>query len=224
MPLSNFLRRRTGGQKSAPEATVLATDERTSEEPSAKEVFQRPDLLANRAAAHFVEGIPVERDYDLLPDADIRDSLEITPEQRDRCLREYSVLRVAGVSLCVKQNYEDAFWLIFTDRIVPALNKRLDQLPSTVNHAETRSAVEEYVLAGESAKPEAIATIYMRRVYDDNPNYIRMKVSGIGDIANNTLLSTYDIFRDAYCQVKYGLSYETLKALNSAVESKAGEA
>lgn len=224
MSIFAFFKRRSASPSSTPTGEANAPVSPTPNEPSAKEVFQRPDLLATWGAEHFVDGIPIEQDYDLLPDADIRESLEITPEQRDRCLGEYSVLRVAGVSLFVKQNYEDSFWLIFNDRIIRALNKRLDTLPSRVDHAETRQAIEEYVSAAAKADPEAIATSYMRRVYDDNPNYIRMKVSGIGDLANGTLLSAYDIFRDAYCQVMHGLSYETLKALNSVAAEEAGEA
>ncbi|MBW8832063.1 MAG: hypothetical protein JF606_22135 [Burkholderiales bacterium] len=216
MALFNLFKRREATPQQPKSADTTVAKPTPADEASAKVVFQRPDLLADWVEKHFLDGVPIERDYGLLPNADARQSLEITPEQRDRCLGEYSVLRAAGVSLFVSQNYDDNFWLIFNDRLVQSLNKRLDEIQSKFNHAQTRRAVEDYVTAGRNAAPEEIATIYMRRIYDDNPNFIRMKVSGIGNIANDNLLSNYDIFRDAYCQVMHGLSYETLKALSAA--------
>lgn len=216
MSIFSFLKRRT---ESTPDLPVPQPHEaQPSAAPSAREVFQSPKLLVAWVTEHFLDGIPLENDYDLLPDAESRQRLEISPEQRDRCLREYSVLRLAGVSLFVKQNYEDRFWLVFTDHALVGLLRHVQTAPIQIDQAELRQALEQYVAAGAAGDPDEISTLYMRRVYDDNPNYIRMKVTGIGMLANDTLLSTYDVFRDAYCKVMHGLSYETLKALNSAVE------
>lgn len=213
MALFDFFRRQKNSEN-LPDQIGNTSVTPTSDELDVKEVFQRADLLAEWAAAHFLGGVSIEDDYGLLPDADVRENLEITVEQRDRCLGEYSVLRVAGVSLVVKQHYEDRFWLMFNDRIVQALNKHLDRFPGNFSHFETRLAVEEYVSLGEKSNSDAISAAYLRRVYDDSPNYIRMKVSGIGEIGTGTLLDTHEIFLDAYCQANHGLPYNALQKLH----------
>jgi hypothetical protein len=194
----------------------------TTDELTARQVFTDPTLLASWINEHFLESMPLSLDYDLLPNAEARADLEISVAQRDKCLREYSVLRISGVSLFVKQYYEDTFWLQFTDQISVYLFKHIQSAHFETSTSAVREAVEQYVLAGEAQDPDAISTSYMQRVYDDNPNYLRMRLGGLGMLASDTLLSSYDVLRDAYCSVMHGMSYEAFKALNHAIQQVEG--
>ncbi len=182
-----------------------------------REVFKSPTLLAEWVGKYVIGGRALEDDYSLLPDADARKDLEISPEQRDRCLREYSVLRLVGVSLFIKQHLPDTFWLLFTDHATPILWRHLKGAENDISQSELRNALEAYVLACEAADTEKCASLYMERIYDDNPKYMRMKFAGIGSIATDFILSTYEVFRDAYCQVTQGMSYESFKQITDAI-------
>ncbi|QCY09846.1 hypothetical protein [Pseudomonas sp. MPC6] len=194
----------------------------TTDELTARQVFTDPTLLASWINEHYLESMPLSQDYDLLPNAEARADLEISVAQRDKCLREYSVLRISGASLFVKQHYEDAFWLQFTDQISVYLLKHIQTANFETSTAAVREAIEQYVLAGDAQDPELISTSYLQRVYDDNPNYIRMKVGGLGMLANDAILSSYDVLRDAYCNVMHGMSYEALKSIDDANQQAEG--
>ncbi len=185
--------------------------------PTEREAFKSPKLLAEWVGKYVIGGRTLEDDYSLLPDADARKDLEISPEQRDRCLREYSVLRLVGVSLFIKQHHPDTFWLLFTDHATPILWRHLKGAENDISQSELRNALEAYVLACEAADTEKCASLYMERIYDDNPKYMRMKLAGIGTIATDFILSTYEVFRDAYCQVTQGMSYKSFKQITDAI-------
>lgn len=221
MRLPYFLRRLLG--QSVPEHTtamevVLAPSHDDSPKTTDREVFNSPRLLADWVGTYIIASIPLEDDYSLLPDAETRQDLEISADQRDRCLREYTVLRVAGASLFIKQHYPDEFWLPFMDYVLPHLLKHIQSTGHVVDRNETREALETYVEAASSADAERCANFYMRRLYDDSPAYIRMKLAGIGSIANKQILSMYEIFRNAYCQVTKGMSYEAYEEFSAAIE------
>ena len=113
--------------------------------PTEREIFKTPQLLADWVQRFIISGRSLEDDYHLVPNAEARRNLEITAEQRDRCLREYTVLRVAGVSLFVRQHYADEFWLVFMESILPHVMQHLQSTGHSVNREETRSALEGYV-------------------------------------------------------------------------------
>src|SRR5450759_5333791 len=74
--------------------------------PTDKEQFKSPVLLASWVNRYLLEGMPLEDNYSLLPDEESRKALNITYEQRERYIREIPVLRVAGVSLFIRQHYD----------------------------------------------------------------------------------------------------------------------
>lgn len=217
---SLFKRSRPSSPVPPSSESVQATS--TTDELTVRQVFTDPTLLASWINEYYLESMPLSGDYDLLPNAEARADLEISAAQRDRCLREYSILRISGVSLFVKQHYEDTFWLQFTDQISGYLFKHIQAAHFETSTAAVREAVEQYVLAGDAQDSDRISTNYMQRVYDDNPNYLQMRLAGIGMLANDTLLSSYDVLRDAYCSVMHGMSYEALKALDHAIQQVEG--
>lgn len=58
-------------------------------------------------------------------------------------------------------------------------------------------ALESYVSHSLAGKVQKIETLYMTRMYDDNPNYMRMKFAGIGTLAVDQICSSFDLFRGA---------------------------
>jgi hypothetical protein len=185
--------------------------------PSEKEVFQSPSLLADWVNRFILQGKPLEDDYKLLPDDETRKNLNITIEQRERCVSEYSLLRIAGVSTFVKQHYPDDFWLAFSKRVVPHLCRHMYGSGGG-RELEVAKALEEYVDATASKDVDRCSDAYLLRVYEDSDNFFQLKLAGVGFISAKFIVSTFEVFRDAYCRVTKGFSYESLKAVTIAIE------
>jgi hypothetical protein len=181
-------------------------------------MFQSPILLADWVDRFILQPHPLEDDYKLLPDDQTRKDLNITIEQRERCVREYMVLRIAGVSAFVKQHYSDSFWLTFSIRVVAHLCQHLYGANGDGRALEVAKALEEYVDAATSKDVDRCSNEYMSRVYDDSDNFYRIARAGIGHISVQFLSDGYEIFRDAHCVVTQGMSYKSLKAITDAIE------
>lgn len=215
MGFMTWLRGKRQSQGSSTPAPVAPQYQ--SPNPSEKEIFQSPSLLADWVNRFILLPHPLEDDYKLLPDDQTRKDLNITVEQRERCAREYMVLRIAGVSAFVKQHYPDDFWLTFSNRIVPHLCQHLYGANGGGNALEVAKALEEYVDATTSKDVDRCSKAYMSRVYDDGDNFYKLTLGGIGFISVDFIADSYGIFRDAYCQVTQGMSYESLKEISDAL-------
>ena len=148
--------------------------------------------LADWVEEYMILGRPWEDNYELTPDEDAQRDLEITFEQKERLAKEFHVLRIAGVLIFMRQRYDNGQYEALLNDLAGRLANALALERAAVG--QTLSDYVRYSLAGEQNKVE---TLYMTRVYDDNPHYLRMKLSGIGTIAVNHIGSSFDIFRDA---------------------------
>jgi hypothetical protein len=166
-----------------------------------KEQFQSPTLLAAWVTHWLLEKMPLEDNYKALPDEESRKSLNITYEQRERYVREIVVLRIAGISLFVKKHNDDIFWLAFSQSIYPLLAKYLNSDSYSTTSSVIADAVESYVKASEQSDEEKIAALYMRRVYDDSDHFLKLKMAGVGYLAVQWLMDSYEVFQDTYRQV-----------------------
>ena len=149
-------------------------------------------LLADWVEKYMILGRPWEENFQLLPDEDAQRDLEITFEQKERVAKEYHVLRIAGVLIFARQHFDDGNYEALLNDLAGRLAGALG-----LERIAVGQALESYVrhsLAGETSKVE---TLYMTRMYDDSPHYMRMKVADIGTIAVNHIGSSFDIFRDA---------------------------
>ena len=135
-------------------------------EPTEKEIFQSPELLAKWTNKYFLEAFPLEGNYEHLPDDESRKDLNITHEQRERYIREIPALRIAGVSLLAKQYYEDEFWLKFSRAIYHFLYRHL--------------YIEKYVSCAEDGDEKETSLHHMHRVYDDSDNFVKLLAGGLG--------------------------------------------
>ena len=138
------------------EASSDGVTNNTQNEPSEKDIFKSPVLLAEWVNKYFLEAFPLEENYKHLPNEESRKDLNITYEQRERYIREIPTLRIAGVSLFVKQYYGDEFWLKYSRAIYPLLlchiyedgytNEQLtllaDAIEKYVSYAENRDEKE----------------------------------------------------------------------------------
>jgi hypothetical protein len=189
-----------------------------------KEIFQSPSLLAAWVYKFVLSPRPLEKDYELLPDDEVRKNLNITFEQRERCVREYSVLRTAGVSSFIKQNYPDSFWLAFSSQVAPYLCRHIYGARGEEHVSEVSQAVESYVDSFVSEdRVDLCEKNYLTRIYDDNANFYKLKCGGIGFIGFDNIAHTYEVFRDAYCQVTQGMSYASVNAIAEALEKMQAE-
>ncbi len=149
-------------------------------------------LLASWVEKYMILGCPWEENFQLLPDENAQRNLEITFEQKERIAKEYHVLRIAGVLLCIRGYYDDGNYEATLNDLAGRLARALG-----LERNDVGQALDNYVrhsLAGETKKVE---TLYMTRMYDDSPHYVRMKVSGIGALAVDYIDSSFDIFKEA---------------------------
>lgn len=166
-----------------------------------RDIFEDPRYLALWVNRYFLEQYPLEKNYELLPDEETRESLGITFAQRERCAREYSVLRIAGVSCFIKHTYDDVFWLTFSRDIAGPLTRQIFGSGWEDHLDDTAEALDRYVSMMASDKMAECAQFYMTRVYDDNDKFLRMKFAGVGDIALSQIMDGFEIMQDAYSAV-----------------------
>lgn len=186
--------------------------------PTDEEQFKSPELLAAWVNRYVLEGVPLERNYALLPDKELRKALNITFEQRERYIREIPVLRVAGISLFIHQHYEDAFWLKFSQALYPLLVKYLNSDSYCTTSVEIAKAVEGYVDAAIEKDDKKMSLQYLQRVYDDSDHSFKLMLGGVSALAIDWLSTAYDLFRNAHCQAIQGMSYASFKAIADAME------
>jgi len=170
-------------------ADALAATER---EPTMVDILSNRRLMADWVETFLILGRPWEENFQLLPNEDAQRDLEITFEQKERIAKEYHVLRIAGVLIFARKRFDNGTYEAFLNDMAGRLASALG-----LDHIAVGQALESYVrhsLAGEVQKVE---TLYMTRIYDDNPNYMRMKFAGIGTIAVDQIGSSFDLFRDS---------------------------
>jgi hypothetical protein len=187
-------------------------------EPAEQEIFKSPALLAGWVEKFILSSRPIESDFGLLPDDAARQDLNVTVAQRERCLREYSVLRMAGVATLVKQQYSDAFYLAFCRSLMPHLFAHIYGPSSAANPDDDAQAIDTYVALTISQDVDGCAALYLKRVYDDSDHFSRIKFAGIGFISVHMINDAHEVFRDAHCQVTQGMSYKSYKLISDAIE------
>jgi hypothetical protein len=70
-----------------------------------KEAFEDATLFADWVDEYLIRSMPWRNDFDILPDEAAQRDLNITFEQRERLVKEHSVLRIVGVLVLVHERY-----------------------------------------------------------------------------------------------------------------------
>lgn len=214
------------GKKKENSVPVPSPKEDEANIPSEKDIFQSPSLLAGWVEKFVIQSSSVEDDFDIAPDEATREGLNITYEQVERLAREEGLLRAVGASFLVKQYYDDSFYLKYFSSIYKAVATHMYTDPRPEDISDTREALEIYV--NSMADPEDkelkdFQKLYLRRIYDDNDNFYKLMLGGIGSLAINTSLSTFEAMRDAYFKITQGMSYESAKLIMEAMDKVESE-
>jgi len=208
------------------ESKSQSKTEPVSNEPSEKEIFQSPDLLAQWVMKYVVKIYSVEDDFSHAPDDEARQNLNITYEQIERLAREEAILRAVGASFFIKQNYDDQFYIRYFSNLYKPIAGHMYGEPTKEQISDTRDALEGYINSianEEDDELRGFSTQYMRRVYDDNENYLKMMLSGIPNLAIDSSLNVFEAMRDAYYKVTQGMSYESAVKIAEALEQVKNE-
>lgn len=140
----------------------------------------------------MILGLPWEENFQLIPDADSQAALDITFQQKERLAKEYHLLRVVGVLAFVRQRFDDGNYEATLNDLAGRLARALN-LP----YGEVGQALDDYVRHTATDQPDRVAQLYLTRMYDDSPHYLRLKSAGIGEIAIDHIATSLELFRSA---------------------------
>ena len=203
------------GKKEEISAPVSESSEVQSK-PSEKEIFQSPSMLSEWVIEYVVHASTVEDDFDMAPDEDARKDLNITYEQVERLAREEGLLRAVGAGFLVKQYYDDSFYLKFISSLYKPVAEHMYSEPTQEQINNTREAIEVYINSIDDPDDEEMKEFskqYLYRIYDDNDNFYKLMLGGIGGLAIQSSLNTFEVMRDVYFKVTKGMSYENNKVI-----------
>lgn len=194
--------------------------------PSEKEIFLSPSKLAEWVNTYVVRASSVEDDFDMAPDEEARNNLNITYEQVERLAREEGLLRAVGAGFLVKQYYDDSFYLKFIASLYKPVAKHMYSEPTLEQINDTREAIDVYINSIADPNDDEMREFskqYLHRIYDDNDNFYKLMLGGIGGLAIQSSLNAFEAMRDAYFKVTQGMSYESTKLILEAMEKVEGE-
>ncbi len=180
-----------------------------------RSVFEHPAKVAAWLDEFIITPRPWRENFAIGPDADAQRDLEITFEQRERLAKEHTVLQIAGMLLVLKQHKDDGYYQAVLSDLTSRLVRALEFGPK--QRFELGQALDLYVNSANDGKLEDGERQYLTRMYDDNPNYFRMKLSGIGGIATSTMLGGFEILRDIYYEATQGMKYATFVRVAEAI-------
>lgn len=168
------------------------------------DVFESPSKLAKWFQDSVLDQLPWRDNLSMLPNEAALVNLEITFEQRERLAKEHSVLRVVG-ALVMSRLY---FGNVHYQSLLSDLTSRTANAMELADgmRYELGQALDEYARNFTDLEMEKVARSYVRRLYDDNPNYLRILNGGIGNLAVRTILGSYDAMREALQSCKPGFT------------------
>jgi hypothetical protein len=187
-----------------------------------KETFEDATLFTDWVDEYLIKSMPWRNDFHVLPDEAAQRDLNITFEQRERLVKEHSVLRIVGVLVLVHEKYGDERYQAMLNDIAGRLASALELEEPNARFA-LGQALDDYSRGTMAADSKAMSILYMRRVYDDSDHYLRMLHAGVGETAIIEISSSYEVIRDQYFNTVVGHSYETEVLLRDAL-AKAEEA
>lgn len=185
--------------------------------PSMKEVFADAALFTEWVDEYLIKHLPWRNNFDVLPDEEAQRDLNITFEQRERLVKEHSVLRIVGVLVFVHDTFG-------SQRYQRTLNDIAGRLTGALEFEEPGAkgtlgqALDDYSRAALAQDFKALSILYMRRVYDDSDHYMRMLHAGVGDTAVIEITGMYEVIRGQYFETVVGHSYETEVLLRDTLE------
>lgn len=180
-----------------------------------REVFEDAAMFTDWVDEYLIKRMPWRNDFNMLPDESTQRNLNITFEQRERLVKEHSVLRIVGVLVLVHEKYGN-------ERYQWMLNEMAGRLAGALEFDEPNArgtlgqALDDYARSTMAGDSKTLSILYMRRVYDDSDHYVRMLHAGVGKTAVIEISGNYEVIRDQYFKGVVGHSYETDVLLKEA--------
>ena len=194
-----------------------------------RETLKTPELLAPWLYKYIINCYPIDDDYEIAPDAEIKESLGITDEQIDRLAREQSVLRLAGALYFVRESFPHSSFLKTLHLCSPLLAGYMysTEAPLEAQKDEALDALARYIVNWEEEEDQEHPIIqygYIQRVFHDHPQKNNFCDAGFGKVAPNTIKRTELLFGEVYCQTINHDSYEntkkTIKIINEVLSQE----
>lgn len=182
-----------------------------------KDVFESPQAVVDWLEEFVIRGMPWRNDASLLPDEETRRDLEITAVQCDRLMKEWSVLRIAGMCWLIREVCGEPFYQEVLRGIAARLAASFG-LPAEAD-SELGQAIDDYVAAAMAHEESRIQMHYMQRTYHDSRLYLRMLASGVGALAVGPIVNAYEAMRETYMKATTGFGWESAGSLLEAWEA-----
>lgn len=182
-------------QEAEPENEPESMQEQGNDQTSL-EVLRDPKRVATWAERVMILGTPWEDNFSMLPDEEFQRAIGLTFEQKERIAKEYHILGIAGVLLFLRYYY---FHLEEFGKYEVILNDLAGRLARALelDRSEVGQVLDDYVRYKVDAEAENIETLYMGRIYNGNPNFNQMLEFGIGEIADEYISTSFQVFSDA---------------------------
>ncbi|WAG77697.1 hypothetical protein LMK08_20370 [Metapseudomonas furukawaii] len=194
-------------RKKSPELPVKA-------EQTGRDIISDPSKLADWVEHYFLKPRKWQDDLELLPDEDQQIAFSISFDEKERMAKEHSVLRIVGVLMFMRQVEDESYCEKLLSYLASKLASAIEEPRSQIGQALT-----DYLhpcVAGEDAK---VASIYIQRIHDGNPNYLRLKLSGVANLGPKFIAEAFDIFRDSYYQLRTGYTFAEATKMMAAAEA-----
>lgn len=198
---------------------TAAPDEQTlapARPPTMQQAFADAELFTEWVDEYLIRAMPWRSDFDVLPDEEIQRDLNITFLQRERLVKEHSVLRLVGVLVFVRERYGDGRYQAMLNDIAARLANALE-LEAADAKGTLGQALDDYSSGFAADDSKTLAVLYMRRVYEDSDHYLRILHAGVGQTAVIEISGSYEVIWGHYFEVVVGHRYETEVLLKDAI-------
>lgn len=179
-----------------------------------------PVQFAEWVGRYALQAVDPDKDLELCPSEEQCQRLQITPEQREACRREFSVMRALGACMFVGRNLPHSYYGTFKREICAATTGILWGIPTDGRISEISSAIDSYIEALEKESSTAFSLAYLDRVYAGNPHEAGLFAGGIFQIPLQRAMAVFEAVQDGYCRLKFGVPFKALEALQKIAEKE----
>jgi hypothetical protein len=175
-----------------------------------------PVQFADWVFRHFIEGQKLDLDIPV----EQCERLQITAEQRAAHGREMTIMSALGACMFVGLDLPVAYYNTFKRQLCAATAGELYGVPTDHRVQEMVDLIEQYIEHLSDDSRSAFSMTYLQRVHPDNPYQCEMLLVGTPLWALSHSRLAFTLVRDAYCKLKFGLSFEAVQALGEVKEQQ----
>jgi hypothetical protein len=182
-----------------------------------RKVVDSPEFFANWVNQYIILSHSFEDDLSFAPDEEQCKRLNISSKERTICANEYVLLRALGACLFVRNNLDERYYLSFREALLPLVIERMNRHVPYQHYDNPSDAIDQYLDEFKSDSHVGFSMTYLNRVYPDTPNAESIFLQGIPvHLGFKHAMDTFEIVRDCFSRLKFGIPYETLEKLHDA--------